>query len=271
MQALYRKTIILFICAALSLSGVCFSSPVWEYPVPPKILMDISGYLILVNKSHLLDAGFEPADLVPVTAKRTSDFELRKAANDALNAMFTAAFADGLTLYVKSGYRDYQTQSTMYYNRYDRIGRDDSVVAFPGSSDHQTGLGVDVLNYAWTLKDGMTTDFGKTREAVWLAEHCAEFGYIIRYMDSKQEITGIMYEPWHLRYVGPEAAAYIMSRNLSLEEFTAEWQKAVAAFESAGVTLLEYCRQLSAPKTPVLLGEPGEDGDSEVSLFYPLT
>lgn len=271
MQALYRKAIILLACAVLCIPRLSFCTSVWSYPIPPEIIADKRGYLTLVNTEHFLDAGYVPADLEPVTVKRVSDFELRKDANEALSAMFSAAFENGLTLYIKSGFRNYQTQRTMYYNRLDSIGRDDGVVAFPGSSDHQTGLGADVLNYAWTKKDGMTTDFGNTQEAIWLAAHCAEYGFIIRYMANKQDITGIMYEPWHLRYVGQEAAAYIMSRELSLEEFTSEWQQAVFDFESAGISLQEYCRQLSAPKTPILLGVPGEDGDSEVSLFYPET
>jgi zinc D-Ala-D-Ala carboxypeptidase len=268
MQPLYRKTILLLVCLAL-MPGPAVCAPEWTYPLEPTVLANTRGYLTLVNTEHLLDAGYEPSDLTSVTVKSVSRFEMRKDANDALRAMFASALSDGLTLYVKSGYRDYATQKTMYYNRMDHIGSDDGVVAYPGSSDHQTGLGVDVLNYAWTKKDGMTTDFGLTPEAQWMAAHCAEYGFIIRYMDGKQAITGIMYEPWHLRYVGPEAAAYIMSHGLSLEEFTAQWQQAVQTFETAGISLREYVRQLFAPRQPVLLGVPDDTGDSDVSLFYP--
>lgn len=256
----------------LVLSGITYSeSPEWTYAVSPNVIRNTQGYLTLVSPDFMLDADFIPHDLVEVAAKKVNDSELRKEANDALNAMFAAALSNGLTLYVKSAYRNYQTQKTMFNNRLDSIGHNDGVLAYPGSSDHQTGLGVDVLNYAWTLKEGMTKEFGKTQEAKWLAAHCYEYGYILRYMEDKEDITGIMYEPWHFRYVGIEAATYIMSNHLSLEEFTQEWQKAIAVYEAAGGNLDEYCRLLSAPKPPITLDEAGDDGDSEVSIFYPLS
>ena len=149
----------------------------------------------------------------------------------------------------------------MYQNRLDRYGYDDGLVAYPGSSDHQTGLGVDVLNYEWTLKDGMNEKFAQTREAQWMAEHCHEYGFIIRYMEDKEDITGIKYEPWHLRYVGVEAATYIMENHLSLEEFTQEWQDYLADYESRGGNLkllLLKMRQL-----PPIIEIPTEDGDIE--------
>ena len=158
----------------------------------------------------------------------------------------------------------------MYYNRLEKNGgKDDGWVSYPGASDHQTGLGADILNYAWTQKDGMNEKFAQTAEAQWMAAHCHEYGFVIRYMDGKQDITGISFEPWHLRYVGPECAEYMMTNNLSLEEFTAEWQAYAAQFEQqSGMTLDAYCKLLSAPKPAVETGETGEDGDTEISMFY---
>lgn len=245
--------------------------PAWDYPIAPEVLADPSDYIVLANRQSLLDGSYVPADLVKVTAKHVSGtFQLRKAVNEALEAMFAAASADGCTLYVKSAYRSYQTQRTMYYNRLEKNnGKDDGWVAYPGSSDHQTGLGVDILNYAWTQKDGMNEKFAQTDEAQWMAAHCHEYGFVIRYMDGKQEITGISYEPWHLRYVGKECATYMMENTLSLEEFTAEWQAYVASFEQqTGLTLSVYCKLLSAPNPAVETGEVGQDGDAEISLFY---
>ena len=69
--------------------------------------------------------------------------------------------------------------------------------------------------------DLFQTEFGETREGIWLRENCAEFGFIIRYPENKTEITGVRYEPWHLRYVGTEVASYKMENNLTLEEFSA--------------------------------------------------
>ena len=110
-------------------------------------------------------------------------------------------------------------------------GKDDGVVAYPGSSDHQTGLGIDVINKAGIGKR-FTAAFAKTKEGIWLAEHCWDFGFIIRYQKEKEDITKIIYEPWHLRYVGVQVARYMRDRGLSLEEFTEEWQAAEAAYQS---------------------------------------
>ena len=211
--------------------------PDWEYPLEPEILDDYSRYITLANRTHLLDSDYIPDDLVNTSCKKSYDAgttQLRQVASDAINAMFAAAQADGYTLYLKSAYRSYKTQKTMYNNRLDRLGRDDGLVSYPGASDHQTGLGADILNYEWTRKDGMNKDFANTREAQWMEAHCQEYGFILRYMADKEEITGIKFEPWHFRYVGLEAAAYIMENHLSLEEFTEEWQAYVAAWEAAG-------------------------------------
>ena len=121
----------------------------------------------------------------------------------------------------------------MYYNRLKKNnGKDDGVVAYPRSSDHQTGLGIDVINKAGIGKK-FTEAFGKTKEGKWLAENCWDYGFIIRYQKDKEEITEIIYEPWHLRYVGVQVAQYMRDNNLCLEEFTQEWQSAVAEYESA--------------------------------------
>ena len=256
-----RKLTLLFLSALLVLAALPVRAegmPDWEYPLSPEILDDFDEYIILANRQHLLASDYAPNDLVNTTCKKSSDAgkpELRQAANDAINAMFAAAQQDGLTLYLKSAYRTYQTQKTMYNNRLDKLGRDDGLVSYPGASDHQTGLGADILNYEWTKKDGMNKEFAKTREAQWMEAHCAEYGFILRYMDDKEESTGIKFEPWHFRYVGKEAAAYIMENHLSLEEFTEEWQAYIADWEARGgdfrVTVLD-----------------DEDGEEELSIFY---
>jgi len=146
--------------------------PVWEYPIAPLTLMDHAGYLVLTNKNELLNSDFVPKDLVNVTLRRETTCQLRKPVLDALTEMFTAAEAFGYKLYVKSAYRSYQTQNTMYYNRLDRMGYDDGLVAYPGSSDHQTGMGIDVLNKKWMEKDGMNYRFAEEAEAQWMAANC---------------------------------------------------------------------------------------------------
>ena len=151
------------------------AEPIWGFPLQANLVDGKGGYLVLTNRSSLLDAGFEPHDLTDLKLRATSrGLQLRSAAAAALTDMFEAAENEaGLKLYVKSAYRSFQTQSSMYHNRVERYSRDDNVVAYPGSSDHQTGLGVDILNYDWTKREGMTKAFGETNEAKWLEKNAA--------------------------------------------------------------------------------------------------
>ena len=262
------KKIWLLTAVIMLVSCSCFAEdmPQWDYPIAPEILSNAQGYITLTDPDHLLPSDYVPNDLVMVTVRKVVSGELRRAAHDALTAMFDAAEADGYKLYAKSVYRSYQTQKTMYANRLQKVGRDDGVVAYPGSSDHQTGLGIDILNYEWTKKDGMTPAFGATEEAKWMAAHCHEYGFIIRYMEGKEDITGIIYEPWHLRYVGLEVAEYIMENQLSLEEFTREWQDYAARYEAAGGDFDELVRRRTTISRVTVL-EITEDGEEELSIF----
>lgn len=252
----------------------------WTYPVPLMALE--SDYVRLANRENLLESDYVPDDLVKISAKKTSStaIQMRKTASEALSAMFDAAKEENLTLYAHSGYRSYRTQRTMYNNRLeDNNGKDDGVVAYPGSSDHQTGLGIDVINRDWIGKR-FNSKFASTKEAIWMAENCADFGFIIRYPEGKEDITGIIYEPWHLRYVGVEAARYIMDSGLTLEEFTAEWQAALAEYESQApapdeasdaITGQEETPSLDNSAAPTDTPPPsnpiyGPDGDLEVSF-----
>ena len=86
----------------------------------------------------------------------------------------------------------------------------------PGYSEHSTGLAFDIVSSGY---HGLTLKQEKTRENKWLREHCAEYGFILRYHKDKEEITKIRYESWHFRYVGVEAAEYIMKNGITLEEY----------------------------------------------------
>ncbi len=244
--------------------------PVWHFPLPANAVDGRGGFLLMVNREQLLARDFVPQNLTRLKLRATSSgMELRREAAEALTNMFEAAEQEaGHKLYVKSAYRSWQTQNTMYQSRLERYGKDDGVVAAPGSSDHQTGLGVDVLNYDWTQREGMTPAFGEEPEAQWMEQNCARFGFILRYLPEKQDITGIIYEPWHLRYVGEEAAKYIMENRLSLEEFDERVKQAIADYERQGGDYAQYVQQLNAPPAPVNLAESDEEGDGEVSLFY---
>ena len=240
----------------------------WVYPLEANLLENKNGNLTLVSQDAVLDADVAPNNLVPVSLRAVSGpHELRKEAAIALTDLFKAAQDAGHELYVKSSYRSYSTQATMYYNRLDKYGKDDGVVAKPGTSDHQTGLGVDVLNREWSRREGMTSAFGETAEARWMEANCADFGFIIRYLPEKQEITKIIYEPWHLRYVGVDVARYMMENRLSLEEFTDEYTQAIAAYEQEGGNFLQLVARLNAPPPVVETGHTDEEGDGEVSFF----
>ena len=207
----------------------------WAYPIPYDLLMT-SDYIVLTNKENLLSEDYIPPDLVKLTCKKISSdpIQMREVAANALSDMFAAAKEDGIILYAHSGYRSYRTQKTMYSNRLKKNnGKDDGVVSYPGASDHQTGLGIDIINKAGIGKK-FTTAFAETKEGKWVAENCWNYGFVIRYQKNKEDITQIMFEPWHLRYVGVQVAQYMHENDLSLEEFTAEWKEAAAEYQAAG-------------------------------------
>ena len=161
--------------------------------------------------------------------------QLRETAAEALCSLFDGAKADGITLYAHSGYRSYQTQNTMYANRLKRMnGVDDGIVQYPGASEHQSGLAIDVINKAGIGKNFTNDAFAPSKEGRWLAENCWDYGVIIRYPKDKEDITGIGYESWHLRYVGNPAATYIMENGLCLEEFHQQLQEAIDLFLQDG-------------------------------------
>ena len=267
----------------------------WTYPVSLTALQ--SPHVILVNVDNLLDKKYKPNPLIKVkNVKRATSatVELEETTANALKEMFdeakattsytytvldskgvekevTAEFSDGMILYLKSGYRSYGTQATIYANYLDRNnGVDDGYVAKPGSSEHQSGFCADILNKKWAALDYMNQNFETEAEAIWMKENCASFGFILRYPKDKEDITGISYEPWHFRYVGKEVAGYIMSRGISLEEFTVESQAALSDFLSRGGDIEEQIdyefRTQNAPPESHILDVYGEDGDPEVSL-----
>ena len=217
----------------------------WDFPLA---LEDINPeYVRLANKHYLLDSKYVPDNLVKVPRQAKSGgiswvswpeggHRLQEVAAQALCDMNAAMREiDGFrTMYLKSAYRSYGTQKTMYRNRLAKNnGKDDGWVSMPGASDHQTGLGCDVVPSNWKDR-GMNDKMMQEPECQWMAEHCQEYGFIIRYPADKKEFTEINTEPWHLRYVGIPVATYIMENGLCLEEFTQQLQNAIADFISRG-------------------------------------
>lgn len=159
----------------------------------------IDGILI-ANKSYPLPEGYNPGGLLPTVM-------------EAWNAMVAAAKEDGISLWIVSGFRSYETQRTIYNNYVANNGQAsaDTYSARPGHSEHQTGLAFDINQISYS--------FGETAAGKWVAEHGAEYGFIIRYPQEKQHITGYVYEPWHLRYLGTELAMDVVESGLCLEEY----------------------------------------------------
>ena len=126
-------------------------------------------------------------------------------------------------MYCVSGYRSYATQNAIYQAKLKAAGLEytSKYVAYPGQSEHQTGLAMDVTNEAGVQKP-LTQDFGQSKEGKWLQANAHVYGFIIRYPAGKEGITGYNYEPWHIRYVGPDVAKIIQAQDLTLEEYLLE-------------------------------------------------
>ncbi len=266
-------TIVLILALALPACAAKQPDVRWTYGVSLTTLN--SPYVRLVSKDSLLEEKYVPDNLVNVTLKKvgSSTIQMDAIAYDALCRLFDGAALEGYALLVKSGYRSYGTQKTMYRNRLEKDGgKDTGVVAAPGASDHQTGWGCDILNTEYAGKPRMTSDFGDTAEGQWLQEHCADYGFIIRYPEGKEELTNTIYEPWHLRYVGKEAAGYIMGNELCLEEFAEEWEAALVSYKADGgdpeAQLAYEAEHISLGPQPFYTDTFGEDGDVEVSMKF---
>ncbi|MBM7656468.1 M15 family metallopeptidase [Neobacillus cucumis] len=185
---------------------------------------DPSAIPVLVNKYHKLPDSFKPSDLVYpdipfVFKEKLEKRKMRRKAAQAIEELFAGAKQDGVSLLGVSAYRSYAVQTALF-NRYasiDGVKAAKKYSAVPGTSEHETGLAIDV-----TGGDGKCAAedcFAGTKAAKWLGKHADEYGFIIRYPKGKEAITGYQYEPWHLRYVGKTIAKEITKKNITLEEY----------------------------------------------------
>lgn len=171
--------------------------------------------VVLVNRLHPLASSY-----VPPWASEGPD-GLEPVTRAAIEALIAAARKQGLTLRVRSGYRSWAAQEASYTNAVKQYGEKlaNSYFAPPGSSEHQTGLAADLTNAAGDRGYA----FRGTPEAAFIAQHATEFGLVVRYPENRQGITNVEWEPWHVRYVGPEVAAYFVTHpGLTLEEYLGE-------------------------------------------------
>ena len=183
--------------------------------------------LILVNWEHPLPDGFS----VPELTQLRNGHAVDSRAYPALQAMMDGARAAGLQPLICSSYRTWDTQERLFrqeaqnwmdrgYLREEAETQAAMWVARPGTSEHQTGLAVDIVDMSYQILDEKQES---TSVQKWLMAHCAEYGFILRYPADKSALTGIGYEPWHYRYVGVEAAQEIMGCGLCLEEYLLQY------------------------------------------------
>ncbi|MCQ6282953.1 D-alanyl-D-alanine carboxypeptidase family protein [Bacillus sp. EB600] len=189
------------------------------------VIRNPTNILVLVNQNYSLPAGYIPPDLVrPNVAFSFGDQKLekgllRKEAASALEKMFSDAKKSGIVLYGASGYRSYSRQKALYNTEVSRVGKvkASQAEAIPGTSEHQTGLAIDIASKSTNLL--LTEGFGDTKEGKWLYENAHRYGFILRYQKGKEGITNYEYEPWHFRYVGVRVATTIYEHNWTLEEY----------------------------------------------------
>ena len=184
----------------------------------PKFSCDIpaSGYddpYIIVNKYYKVPRDFRPPDL-----ESFDNQLLRKETGEAFIRMRNAASNEGLSLMAVSGYRSVEYQENLYnsYLESDTLENVDRYSARAGYSEHHTGMAIDVFGSIHGLRE-----FINTPEYPWVKENAHKYGFIIRYTETGEFITGYEFEPWHIRYVGVEVATYIKENNITFDEYYA--------------------------------------------------
>ena len=192
----------------------------------PSVSRDAGGdwMLTLVNAGNPLPEGYAPQ-----LKSLANGLQFDERAIDQLNAMLSAAKQQGLSPVVCSAYRTTEKQRSLFDSKVSKLiasglGPDQADsearkhVAYPGTSEHNFGLAADIVSLSYQHLDDKQAD---TPEVRWLREHCAEYGFILRYPSGKEELTGVAYEPWHFRYVGEQTAREITGSGLCLEEYLA--------------------------------------------------
>lgn len=193
-----------------------------DNPYPDSLFTDTDSILLLANKKHPLPDGYMPSDLVvPNVQERNGTWMLRQEAATALENMFNAAAQEGVNLVLGSGFRNRDSQEELWNYYANTYGQDyaDSVSSRSNYSEHQTGLAVDLCNADGTFD--LDKGFKDTAEGQWLYANAHRYGFILRYPEGKQDITGYDYEPWHFRYVGIDyaTAIYAVSPDETFEEY----------------------------------------------------
>lgn len=169
-----------------------------DSPEDVDFVVEVNG-IPIANKTYPVPADYHPG--------------LLSETYDAFLELKQAALSDGVEINFMSGFRSYEEQMEVYkkWNEVYPDGEADRISSRPGHSEHQLGLAIDVNSIEFSFAD--------TPEGIWLAENCYKFGFIIRYKEGTEPITGYMYEPWHIRYLGKELAEEVHFSGLTLEEY----------------------------------------------------
>jgi len=203
----------------------------WDIPGEIAEVNALLPDILLVNRDNPIDRYYRPQNMIDIARYvRSTGYSLyleENAARAYIN-MVTSMAHDGITdIAAVSGFRDFDHQSRIHNNEVNRqsnhFSREEArrraamVVAAPGTSEHQTGLAVDVSSAE--VGFSLTTRFETTRSFQWISQYAHNYGFIIRYPRDSTEITGVIFEPWHLRYVGVGHATRIFESGLTLEEY----------------------------------------------------
>ena len=178
---------------------------------------DLTNYNeMLVNKYHLLNKDFQANDIVNVSSTYGyANNSLNKEAYEAFKQLANDAKKEGHTIVILSSYRTYEYQEKLW-NR----DKDDDYVARPGSSEHITGLAIDVSDF-----NDKNDSFEDTESYTWMINNCYKYGFILRYPENKENITGYSYEAWHYRYVGTSLATKIYNEGITFDEYYAYYME----------------------------------------------
>lgn len=185
---------------------------------------DVSkGILLLTNKYHKLPDGYVPDDLTTISTTYSwgelGSQKCLKVVYDAFLKMWEDAENEGHYLMVNSSYRDYDKQNSIYENYKNGKGLEyaENYAAHAGFSEHQTGLALDIVEKSHTSRETFTN----SDAYIWLQENAYKYGFIQRYKESKEDVTGTKLESWHYRYVGIEVASYLFSHDITFDEYYA--------------------------------------------------
>ena len=200
-------------------------------PTPTPSIPQPNEYTLLVNRANPLGEDYDVETRAVVNNGTKTDYQFDVRAVEKLEAMLKDAADAGYPVLIRSAHRTISYQKMLYTNKvnaYLNAGYNQATaeseaakwVAIPGTSEHNLGLVVDIVNVGY--QGELDQYFEDHPLFTWLVENCADYGFILRYPKTKEAVTGIVYEPWHYRYVGEDVAHYIMDNDLTLEEYWEE-------------------------------------------------